>query len=80
MGPIDNKWELVQVMVWYHQVSSHYLSQFWPRSISPYGVTRPQLVKQLNFDDISQIYLIVLLENLKCLFWLFSGEFLYVLL
>ena len=27
------------------QATSHYLSQCWPRSLSPYGVTRPQWVK-----------------------------------
>ena len=35
---------LVQVMAWCHQAISHYLSQCWPRSLSPYGVTRPQWV------------------------------------
>ena len=28
---------------------SHYLSQCWPRSLSPYDVTRPQWVKQLGY-------------------------------
>ena len=36
---------LVQVMAWCHQTSSHYLSQNWPKSVSLYGVTRPQWVK-----------------------------------
>ena len=36
---------LVQVMAWCRQATSHYLSQCWPRSQSPYGVTRPQWVK-----------------------------------
>ena len=35
---------LVQVMAWCHQATSHNLSQCWPRSMSPYGVTRPQWV------------------------------------
>ena len=35
---------LVQVMAWCRQATSHYLSQCWPRSLSPYGVTRPQWV------------------------------------
>ena len=30
------------VMAWCLQAKSHYLSQCWPRSLSPYGVTRPQ--------------------------------------
>ena len=31
---------LVQVLAWSHQASNHYLSQYWPRSMSPYGITR----------------------------------------
>ena len=40
----DDKSTLVQVMAWCHQATSHYLSQCWPRSLSPYGVTRLQCV------------------------------------
>ena len=40
----DDKSILVQVMAWCRQARSHYLSQCWPRSLSPYGVTRPQWV------------------------------------
>ena len=42
----DDKSTLVQVMAWCRQATSHYLSQCWPRSLSPHGVTRPQWVKQ----------------------------------
>ena len=35
---------LVQVMAWCRQATSHYLSQCWPSSMSPYGVTKPQWV------------------------------------
>ena len=31
-------------MAWCRQATSHYLSQCWPRSLSPYDVTRPQWV------------------------------------
>ena len=42
----DDKSTLVQVMAWCRQATSHYyLSQWWPRSLSPYCVTRPQWVK-----------------------------------
>ena len=41
---IDDQSTLVQVMAWCRQATSHYLSQCWPRSLSPYGVTRPQWV------------------------------------
>ena len=40
----DEKSTLVQVMAWCRQATSHYLSQCWPRSMSPNGVTRPQWV------------------------------------
>ena len=32
-------------MAWCHQATSHYLSQCWPKSLSPYGITRPRWVK-----------------------------------
>ena len=41
----DDQSTLVQVMAWCRQATSHYLSQCWPRSLSPYGVTRPQCLK-----------------------------------
>ena len=43
----DDESTLVQVMAWCRQATSHYLSQCWPRSLSPYGVTRPQWVNAL---------------------------------
>ena len=42
LGFTDDQSTLVQVMAWCHQATSHYLSQCWPRSLSPYGITRPQ--------------------------------------
>ena len=41
----NGKSTLVPVMAWCLQVTSHYLSQCWPRFTLPYGVTRPQWVK-----------------------------------
>ena len=43
----DDQSTLVQVMAWCRQATSHYLSQCWPRSLTPYGITRPQWV---NFN------------------------------
>ena len=37
----DDKSTLVQVMAWCRQATSHYLSQWWLSSLSPYGITRP---------------------------------------
>ena len=58
----DDKSTLVQVMAWCCQATNHYLSQCWPSSMSPYGVTRPQCVKLMmttspiqnvtNFKDV----------------------------
>ena len=45
---IDDQSTLVQVMAWCHQATSHYLSQCWPRSLLPYGITRPQWVNPLT--------------------------------
>ena len=45
----DDQSTLVQVMAWCHQATSHYLSQCWPRSLSPYGVTRPKWVKSRHW-------------------------------
>ena len=43
MDLTDEKSTLVQVTAC-SMLPSHYLSQCWPRSMSPYGVTRPQWV------------------------------------
>ena len=43
----DDKSTLVQVMAWCRQATSHYLSQCWPSSLSPYGVIRPQWFNSL---------------------------------
>ena len=40
----DDKSTLVQVIAWWRQATTHYLSQWWPRSLSPYDITRPQWV------------------------------------
>ena len=47
----DDQSTLVQVIAWCRQATSHYLSQWWPRSLSPYGVTRPQWVKVKNMNE-----------------------------
>ena len=44
----DDKSAFVQVMTWCCLAASHYLSQCWPSSVSPYGVTRSHQIKLLN--------------------------------
>ena len=39
------------------QATSHYLSQCWPRSMSPYGVTRPQWVNSYSLTGNSNMLL-----------------------
>ena len=41
MDLADDKSTLVQVMAWCRQATSLYLSQCWPRSMTPCGATRP---------------------------------------
>ena len=55
LGFTDDQSTLVQVMAWCRQATSHYLSQWWPRSMSPYGVTRPQWVKITATSSTSNI-------------------------
>ena len=53
----DGNSTLVQVMVWCHQATSPYMSQCWPRSISPNGATRSQWVKLHKWWENKQITL-----------------------
>ena len=42
-------------MAWCHQATSHYLSQWWSSSMSPYGVTRLQWVKNpVNIPELDR--------------------------
>ena len=43
----NGKSTLFQVMAWCCQAASHYLGQYWPRSVVPYSITRPQWVNNL---------------------------------
>ena len=60
----NKKLTLIQVMAWRHQdksqAISHHLNQYWPRSVSPYGITRPQWV---------EVYLIKYAQFFCALFW-----------
>ena len=50
----DDKSALVQVMAWCRQTTCHYLSQCWPRSMSPNGVTRPQWVNTGSVVELNE--------------------------
>ena len=60
----DDNSTSVQVMAWCRQVTSHYVSQCWPSSMSPYGVTRPQCVDAYRTE--------LILENIKMCFYSLS--------
>ena len=50
---------LVQVMAWCRQVTSHCLSQCWPRSMTPYVVTRPQWINDQRCNwNYNQIWMV----------------------
>ena len=58
----DDYSTLVQVMTCSHQATSHYLSQCWPRSLSPFGITKPQWVNFTQAQEVSasqQAYLVI---------------------
>ena len=59
----DDKSTLVQVMAWCRQATSHYLSQCWPSSLAPCGVTKPQWVNEADLFDESET--LIRLECLK---------------
>ena len=55
----DDKSTLVQVMAL--TATSHYLSQCWPRSMSPNGITRPQwVITHTHIHVCMYIYLYIL--------------------
>ena len=51
---VDDDSTLVQVMAWCRQATSHYMSQCWPRSMSPYGVSIGHSV--LKGDKLTLLY------------------------
>ena len=44
----SRKSTLFQALAWCCQPASYYANQIWPRSLSPYGATRPQWVNALK--------------------------------
>ena len=65
LNPPNEKSTLMQLMVWYHEVTSHYLSQCWPSSVSSYGVTRPQSVNVYSMKTLWPWLLLELLSFLR---------------
>ena len=63
------KLELVQVMAWCCQATSHCRNQCWPRSMSPYGVTRQQWVKKSLFKIMVKKRNITMMTRLRLCGW-----------
>ena len=72
----DDQSTLVQVMAWCRQATSHYLSQCWPRSQSPYGVTRPQWVNSFAPGRCDSIYRGVIFKVLRLISLVFPRKLL----
>ena len=57
-------------MAWCRQATSHYLNQCWPRSPTPYGVTRPLWVNMLqNLTDFIVVADELPIPKLLCVTW-----------
>ena len=73
----DDKSTLVQVMAWCRQATSQYLSQCWPSSLWPYGVTKPQRVKALTLSKMADIFQTTFWNAYSCkkvvVFWFECG-------
>ena len=65
---IDDQSTLVQVMAWWHQAPSHYLTNVDP-DLSPYGVTMSQWVNTTKINNIQLNNLVEFISflNLKML-------------
>ena len=64
----DDKSTSVQAMAWHRQTTNHYLNQCWPRSMSPYGFTRPRRVNvvRLTFYLIFHLHVPMLNFQMFC--------------
>ena len=62
--PTDDQSKFVQVMPWCRQAASHFLGQYWPKSLLSYGVTWPHIlnVKIHNFSVVSHKTLPLIME------------------
>ena len=61
----DHRPTLVQVIAWCYQATYHYLSQCWSRMMSPFGVTKPQIVN-IIFPKVMHTFIVC--------YWTFQGH------
>ena len=60
-----HKLTLFRVMAWCRQPTKYHLSQCWPKSVSPYAVTRPHMLIY-NFSALCRYIASV---SVKCWWW-----------
>ena len=79
IGLTDDKSTLVQVMAWCRQTASLYLNQGWPRSMLPYGITRPQWVHSGSTGLLLCLWLsnVLMWEDFTCVCLLSLAETLF---
>ena len=65
LNTLDEKSTSVQVMAWCRQATSHFLSQCWPRSTSPYSIARSLWIDPLSLLAICFCYF----NNIMCPVW-----------
>ena len=70
---LDVKSTLIQVMALCRQATSHYLGQFWSRSLSPYEATRPQWVNCMCHVEVDRRHF--QMNFISWQSWYFSSHF-----
>ena len=76
----NDKSTLFQVMAWSCLATRHYLSQCWPRSMSPYGITRPQWVTKLKPYIVINLKRVNILDSIIATIYIYTHEILTLLL
>ena len=59
----DDKSTSVQIMAWCRQATSHYLSQCWPRPLSPYGANNLLAPGKFQFNFRKSIFKLILVNG-----------------
>ena len=74
MDLTDDKSALVQVMAWCHQATSHYLSQYWPRSMS---LGHNELIIKIQWSlDLLIFIMGIFIHRKQSLYWNRALDFL----
>ena len=71
-----DQWTLFYVMTWCCQTTSHNLIHWWPRYLSPYGVTKPEWVNWCYC--ISFHHSIIVFCNISWIWTEYENKFKYI--